>query len=162
MPEKVRAVHPPRGLSRLAFRLPLLLYRLGLGGLLGKRFVCLTHTGRRSGKLRQAVLEVVRYDNATGACIVAAGFGEGSDWVRNLQHDPHITFTVGRLSRTGLAERLDAETAAHELVDYARRFPLAWRELSSILGYRLDGTEKDIRLLADMLPMFVFKPVSIG
>ena len=159
MPEKVREVHPPRGLSRLAFRLPLWLYRLHLGGLLGKRFVCLTHNGRRSGKPRQVVLEVVRYDRATGACIVAAGFGEESDWVRNVVHDPHIVFTVGRLGRAGLAERLDPETAAHELAEYARRYPLAWRELSHFMGYRLDGTEEDIRRLGGMIPMFVFRLV---
>jgi deazaflavin-dependent oxidoreductase (nitroreductase family) len=124
MPEKVREIHPPRGFSRLGFRLPIWLYRLGLGGLLGKRFVCLTHTGRRSGKPRQTVLEVVRYDGTTGACIVAAGFGEQSDWVRNVTRDPQITVTVGRNRRTDLAKRLDPVTAGCELAAYARRYPL--------------------------------------
>jgi deazaflavin-dependent oxidoreductase (nitroreductase family) len=159
MPERIKDVRPPRGLSRLAFRLPLWLYRLGLGSLLGKRFVCLTHTGRRSGKPRQTMLEVVRYDRDSGACIVAAGFGEGSDWVRNVEHDPHILFTIGRIHHTGLAERLDPETAADELVDYARRYPLAWRELVRFMGYRLDGTQADIHSLGKLIPMYIFKPI---
>jgi deazaflavin-dependent oxidoreductase (nitroreductase family) len=162
MPERVREVHPPQGLSRLAFRLPLWLYRMGLGGLLGNRFVCLTHTGRRSGKARQTVLEVVRYDRASGACIVAAGFGEKSDWVRNVEHDPHIDFTVGRIRRTGLVERLDLQTAGCELAEYARRYPLAWLELVRFMGYRLDGSEEDIRALGGLIPMFVLKPVITG
>jgi hypothetical protein len=37
-------------------KLPLLLYRLGLGWIFGHRFLLLTHKGRRSGKVRQTVL----------------------------------------------------------------------------------------------------------
>src|SRR5215204_4945342 len=39
----------PTGALRLAFRLPIYLYWLGLGQLLGHRFMLLTHRGRRSG-----------------------------------------------------------------------------------------------------------------
>jgi hypothetical protein len=39
---------PPRGLARLAFRLPIWLYRLRLGWLLGDRFLLLTHIGGRA------------------------------------------------------------------------------------------------------------------
>ena len=49
----------PRGLACLAFRLPIGLYRLRLGWLLGDRLL-LTHIGRKSGLPRQAVIEVVR------------------------------------------------------------------------------------------------------
>jgi hypothetical protein len=51
---------PPRTrLQRALARAPIWFYRLGLGGLLGHRFVLLTHTGRNSGRPRQVVLEVV-------------------------------------------------------------------------------------------------------
>jgi hypothetical protein len=43
---------------RLAFRLPIYLYRLDLGRLLGHRFLLLVHQGRRSGLLRETALEV--------------------------------------------------------------------------------------------------------
>ena len=158
MPEKIKDIKPPRGLTRLGFRLPIQLYRLGLGGVLGKRFVCLTHIGRRSGKPRQTVLEVVRYDKVIGACIVASGFGKGSDWLRNVEHDPHILFTIGRTQRTGLAERLDPEIAGRELAEYARRHPLAWRELVQFMGYKVNGTENDILALGNMIPLYRFQP----
>jgi len=159
MPEQFKKVHPPSGLSRLGFRLPIWLYRLGLGGLLGKRFVCLTHTGRKSGVPRQTVLEVVRYEADSGACVVAAGFGDRSDWVRNVTQDPRIVFTIGKLSKTGLAEQLDAGTAGCELVNYASLHPVAWRELSNFMGYRLDGTEEDIMALGKLISMFILRPV---
>lgn len=49
-----------------------------------------------------------------------------------------------------------------ELAAYARRYPLAWRELVRFMGYRLNGSEEDIRALGGMIPMFVFKPVITG
>jgi (p)ppGpp synthase/HD superfamily hydrolase len=47
----------PKGWRRLLLRTPLLVYRLHLGGLLGRRFPLLTHTGRRSGLRRQTDLQ---------------------------------------------------------------------------------------------------------
>ena len=58
----VLASKPPRGLLRFLLRLPIWLYQLHLGFLLGHRFLLLTHTGRRSGLLRRTVVEVVSYD----------------------------------------------------------------------------------------------------
>lgn len=69
-------VHTPQTrLRRTLFRAPILLYRLGLGGLLGSRFTLLTHTGRSSGRPRQVVLEVVGRHQASGGYLVASGFG---------------------------------------------------------------------------------------
>lgn len=59
MPEKVKEAHPHRGLARLAWRSGILIYRLGLGGLVGERLLLLQHTGRKSGKARLTVLESV-------------------------------------------------------------------------------------------------------
>src|SRR5579864_8076914 len=36
--------------ARLVFRLPLIVYRLGLGWMLGHQFLVLTHVGRRSAR----------------------------------------------------------------------------------------------------------------
>jgi hypothetical protein len=63
----------PRGLARLAFRLPIWLYHLRLGWLLGDRVLLLTHIGRKSGLPRQAVIEVVRHDPASDTYIIASG-----------------------------------------------------------------------------------------
>ena len=60
----------PTGASRLAFRLPIYLYRLDLGWILGHRFLMLVHQGRRSGLLRETVLEVILYDPDTSQSVV--------------------------------------------------------------------------------------------
>ena len=50
---------PPRGLKAIPWRMPIWIYRLGLGGLMGKKLLLLYHIGRKSGEQRQAVLELV-------------------------------------------------------------------------------------------------------
>jgi NAD-dependent dihydropyrimidine dehydrogenase PreA subunit len=53
---------------------------------------------------------------------------------------------------------LSSEAGAQEIVDYAHRHPFALRELASFMGYRLNGTQEDIRALGLAIPMFVFQP----
>jgi deazaflavin-dependent oxidoreductase (nitroreductase family) len=160
VPEKISEPQLPRGLSRLVFRFPIWLYRAHLGWLLGYRFVLLTHTGRKSGLPRQTVLEVVRYDKLAAACIVASGWGMKSDWFLNLTANPKIVFQVRNKRTEGIAERLSPEEGAQELLDYARRYPRALRELARFMGYRLDGSEADINALGQMVPMFAFRPTG--
>jgi deazaflavin-dependent oxidoreductase (nitroreductase family) len=86
----------PTGFLRLLLRSRLWLYRLHLGWLLGPRFLLPTHWGRRSGLPRQTVVEVIQHDTATGTYFIASGWGEKSDWLRNLQKTPEVTVQVSR------------------------------------------------------------------
>jgi deazaflavin-dependent oxidoreductase (nitroreductase family) len=158
MPEKIKEVQPPRGLARLAWRAPIWLYRLGLGGLLGGRFVLLNHVGRKSGQLRQAVVEVVGHDKETGAYIVASGFGEKADWYKNVMAHPDITIQVGRRRMAAHAERLPLPQATEVMLDYNRRHPAMLRTLAGIMGYRSDGSEADVRFLAGVIPILALIP----
>jgi hypothetical protein len=56
---------PSRALA-LALRLPSYIYRLRLGGLLGHRFLLLTHRRRKSGLTRRTPLEVLHYVRTLG------------------------------------------------------------------------------------------------
>ncbi len=144
---------PPRGLARLAFRLPIWLYRLHLGWILGERFLLLQHIGRKTGRLRETVLEIVRSDPVEGTYIIAAGFGEESDWFQNLVQTPRATIQVGRLKIGVQAERISHEEAISEYQTYAQQHPAALRGLGSLLGIRLSGTDADYPVLASRLPM---------
>jgi hypothetical protein len=53
------------------FRVPLWRYRANLGWLFGHRLARLTHRGRRSGQIRQAVVDVVRYEPRTRGSLPA-------------------------------------------------------------------------------------------
>jgi deazaflavin-dependent oxidoreductase (nitroreductase family) len=159
MPGTLADTHPPRGLARLAARLPIWLYRARLGWLLGDRFLMLTHIGRKSGLPRRVVLEVVHHDKATGAYVIASGWGEKSDWFRNIQKTPHVTVNAGSRRFEAVAIRLSLEEAERELLDYARRHPLDFRELAGFMaGQRLKGAPEDCRLLVHSIPLVVLRP----
>lgn len=86
---------PVTGLKKFFFRAPLFLYRMGLGGLLGQRFLLLNHTGRKSGQPRQTVLEVVNHDKTNDTYFIASGFGKKSDWYLNILTHPKVEIQVG-------------------------------------------------------------------
>jgi hypothetical protein len=68
----------PGGFLRWLFRGPVLMYRLGMGGWIGKRFLLLTTTGRRTGKLHVVALEY-SYNPTDGTYQVMAGWGDKTD-----------------------------------------------------------------------------------
>lgn len=158
MAEKIKDIHPPRGFERLLWRAPIGLYRIGLGGLLGGRFLLLNHIGRKSGQARQNVLEIIRRDERGNAYIVASGFGEKADWLQNVTAHPQVKIQVGTKKMNARAERLSLERASEELLDYNRRHPAALKTLAEIIGYKSDGGEADVRFLATVIPIVRFVP----
>jgi hypothetical protein len=87
MSKSIVDVRPGKAL-RLGTRLPVWLYCLHLGWLLGERFLLLMHIGRSSGLPRQAVIEIVGYDKDT-YCVVS-GWGKTSDWCQNVRKTPSV------------------------------------------------------------------------
>ncbi len=159
MPTKIKDAQPPRGLARTMYRLPIWLFRIHQGWMLGERFLLLTHTGRKSGLPRQNVLEVIQHDKATDTYYVFAGFGEQSDWLRNIEKTPEVVINVGRRRFHALATRLSTDDAELKILDYARRNPIAMRVLPRMMGYTLDGSEADFRALARLGIVVAFQPL---
>jgi deazaflavin-dependent oxidoreductase (nitroreductase family) len=154
-----RVKHKPRSLLRWALRLPIWLYRLQLGWLLGERFLLLTHIGRTSGRPRHTVLEVLRRDRATETYIVASSWGMHADWWRNIQHNPDVTITVGGHKRPTLATCLSITEGAQELWEYAQHHPRAFRVLTSVLtDQRMHGTAECCHELAQSVPIIALRP----
>jgi deazaflavin-dependent oxidoreductase (nitroreductase family) len=158
MVEKISDPKPPSGISRLLYRSPIWLYKLHLGWLMGKRFLMITHTGRVSGLPRHVVLEVVKYEPSSESYYIAAGWGEKSDWVKNIQADPHVHIQVGRQSMDSVAVQLTQDESEVVILDYAQRHPSAMKSLAGFMGYQMDGTEADFRELGRQLLMFALKP----
>ncbi len=151
---------PPKGLLRWFFRFPVWLYRLGLGGLMGKRFLLLNHLGRKTGKVRQAVLEVVRYDEQTGVYIVVSGYGERSQWAKNLLAHPDVTIQPGKSAIAVKAEPLSQQQSGDEMVRYAHKYPHAARSLSKLMGFAVDGSDNGYRKIGERLLFFALVPAG--
>jgi deazaflavin-dependent oxidoreductase (nitroreductase family) len=148
----------PTGASRLAFRLPIYLYRLELGWLLGHRFLMLVHQGRRSGLLRETVLEVILYDPDTRQSVVLSAWGEEADWYRNIGASPTLEVRTGGQRYVPEQRFLVPEENRALISDYGRRHPLAFRVFARAFGYPLDGTEAARREIARSLRLVAFRP----
>jgi deazaflavin-dependent oxidoreductase (nitroreductase family) len=112
--EETPSVRPrPTGLMRLLVRTPVLLYRLGLGGLIGKRTLLLTTTGRRTGRPRVVPLD---YQQEGDTLYLIAEEGSRSPWHRNLVANPEVEVQMGSRKMTGVATPLaDPQEKAHVL-----------------------------------------------
>ena len=83
----------PRGLTRSLYRLPISLYRLGWGGILGwLPMLVMTTRGRRSGAPRHVMVEFRRHGSKY---YVFSAWGERTDWYRNLLQHPRVTIQHG-------------------------------------------------------------------
>jgi deazaflavin-dependent oxidoreductase (nitroreductase family) len=107
------------GLMRVLVRTPVLLYRLGLGGLIGKHTLLLTTTGRRTGLARVVPLD---YQQEGDTLYLIAEQGTRSPWYRNLVANPEVEVQVGSRKMRGVATPLaDPQEKAHVLKLFVRR-----------------------------------------
>jgi deazaflavin-dependent oxidoreductase (nitroreductase family) len=150
----------PRGLQRWLSRLPIWVYRARLGWLFGERLLLLTHVGRRSGMPRQTVLEVVHHDTARDTYFIASGWGERSDWLRNVEKTSNVKVNVGKRRFEAIAGRVPILEGQRTLISYARRHPSLFQTLTKLMvGRRLQATEKDCLALAQSVPVLALVPV---
>jgi deazaflavin-dependent oxidoreductase (nitroreductase family) len=152
----------PSGTLRLVFRLPIYLYRLNLGWLLGHRGLLLIHQGRKSGLLWETMLEVIRYDPATKESIVLSGWGEKADWYRNIKVTPAMEVRTGGERYVPEHRFLAPEENHTEITDYERRHPLAVYIFAQVFGYPLGATESVRREFASSLRLVAFRPRDKG
>ena len=156
----------PSPLVRLLLRAPAPLYRWRLGGVLGGRFLLLTHAGRRSGRLYRTPLEVLGPGSLPDEVLVLAGFGRDSDWVRNVRAGHAVEVAIGRRRFVPVWRELDERAAADALAAYERRnrwiAPVVRRMLGRLAGWRYDGGPESRRRLVRRLPVLGFRPAGEG
>lgn len=157
----MRETRIPPTLLRL-LRAPAYLYDVHAGWILGQRFLRLTHTGRRSGRRYQTMLEVVGHDRATDELVALAGLGRSAQWYRNLRAGMAVEVAIGRRRFRPRCRELTPEEASATLADYERRnrwaMPLVRLVLSRLVGWRYDGSPHARARLVSQLPMVGFRP----
>lgn len=93
-----------------------------------------------------------------------AGFGPGSDWLRNLEAGGGVKVETGGQSYVPEFRVLDAREGAAVLADYERRNrllqPLIRVVLSRLAGWRYDQTSAARLRLAAELPLLALYPTS--
>jgi deazaflavin-dependent oxidoreductase (nitroreductase family) len=154
---------PPSGAVRALLRAPLWLYRVRLGFLFGHRLAYIAHRGRRTGKRREVVAEVVQHDPARPEIVVVAAWGRAPDWYLNLRAGPALEVRVaGRRWVRPVHRFLDGPETLHVLLAYQRRHPRSWRFLAPRLGFPAEPGDPAWPGVARTVHAIAFRPASPG
>jgi deazaflavin-dependent oxidoreductase (nitroreductase family) len=140
------------------FKLPVFLYRLRLGWLLGTRFMQLTHVGRRSGKTHRTILAVLRFDENTRA-VSAVSAWKGSDWFYNIQSAPAQQVEIASIRYVPKQRTLTPEEIATTFIEYRKSHPIFARIICRIPGWHANSTYDEFLELARTLRGVAFEPV---
>lgn len=150
----------PHPLLKIFFRIPLFFHKLGFGGwerLLGMQWMLITTTGRKSGKRRQAMVDVLLHDKQTDTYYIISAYGSHADWVRNIQANPHFEAQVGRRKFNARAATLSGESAGEMLVQFHRLKPAYTRAVMNAAGMKFND-EDDLRTLGTRLLLLAVTP----
>ncbi|HTV87493.1 MAG TPA: nitroreductase family deazaflavin-dependent oxidoreductase [Stellaceae bacterium] len=154
----------PHPALRVLYRAPVYLYRWRCGWLLGCRFLLLIHIGRRTGRRRETVLEVVEYRESGPEAVVLCAYGYDADWLRNIAATGQAEIVVGAARFVATHRVLAADEAIGVIAGYERRnwfmAPVIRAVLSRFLGWTYCGSDGDRRRLVAQLPMVAFFPAS--
>ncbi len=148
-------------LFKWIFKIPILYYKLGLGWMLGRRFLLLTTTGRKTGKPRHTPLEFI-YDPLKDSYRVSPGWGGNTDWYKNARQDPLVTVQVGRRTFQAVAEPAPDEEAAKFMMNTSRRHPSMDKVWNRWTEKPVDGSWESYVHAARSFPSLWLKPVGNG
>ena len=141
------------------FKLPIIQYKLGLGWMIGRYILLLTHTGRKTGKLRQTPLEY-EYDRENDHYRIAAGWGGNTDWYRNIRANPQVSVQVGNRKFTAIAEFATDEEVAEYMLRTSQRHPRMDRVWNRWSDQPVDGSFESYVYAAKFFPSVWLKPVE--
>ena len=156
MLKKIGDPAPPRGFMLLLFRLPICLYKIKAGFLLGSRFLLLKHWGRKSGTLKETVVEIIDRDDVNGSVYVASGFGDKSQWFKNISANPNVVVVLKNKARDAKSEILPTDQAEIVLRRYAAKNLKLMKAVARLSGYEMDGTDEDVLAFSQVIKIIRF------
>lgn len=129
--------------SRRLVRAPIWIYRARAGVLFGSRTLMLEHIGRKSGRPRYVVLEVVDRP-APDSYVVPSGFGRKAQWFRNIEANPRVRIYLGSHAPAPATARvLGQHEVDRVLATYRERHPRAWGQFKQVLEETLGAPITD-------------------
>jgi deazaflavin-dependent oxidoreductase (nitroreductase family) len=156
MLKKIGEPAPPKGLKLKLFRAPRYFYHFKLGFLFGERFIHLKHWGRKSGQLKETVIEVIDQDKTNGVLYSASGFGTQSQWFKNISVNNAVFVTLRNTEFEASASVLSADQATEVLLRYVKAHPNSIKSVARLSGYEMDGSEKDIIAFSQIIKIVKF------
>ncbi|NDJ61868.1 MAG: nitroreductase family deazaflavin-dependent oxidoreductase [Chloroflexi bacterium] len=147
-------------MTRALLRSPLLLHRLGFGGLLSlAHLMILTTRGRKTGLARHTAIEFRRHGSKI---YVISAWGDRPQWYRNLLVNPAVLIQQGDQCYGACAQPVTNNSEALRVLHQFRRTNP--RYYDSLLGRLINRQQVDPRTLPDVSHQFTivrFDPAPI-
>ncbi len=150
----------PGKLLKFFFKAPLVMHKLGFGGwerLIGAQWMLITTIGRKTGKRRETMVDVMDYDKENDIYYVEAAYGARADWYKNIQSNPIFEAQVERRKFKARAGALTNEGAGELLVRFYRQKPAYTRSVMAMAGMKFKD-EDELRELGKNLTLLAVKP----
>lgn len=109
--------YPSDKFLKNVYRLPIVLYRMGMGKLFGRLFMIITTVGRKSGLPRRTAIE---FHQHKGRKYVTVGWAK-SDWYQNILANPAITIQTAAGVEHVRARRITSDEELNEAWEVAER-----------------------------------------
>jgi deazaflavin-dependent oxidoreductase (nitroreductase family) len=152
----------PRGLLKIFFKVPIYLHKLGLVGWIekfsGAQWMLITTIGRKTGKPRQVMVDVLNYDQEHDTYFIEAAYGRRADWVRNIRANPVFQAQVGKREFSARAVELPPERNGDLLVAMYQRAPGYTRAVCAMVGVKVNS-EEDIKKVGGKLLLLAVEPI---
>jgi deazaflavin-dependent oxidoreductase (nitroreductase family) len=123
---------------------------------LGERFILLKHWGRKSGNLKETVIEVIDQDKTKRKVYSASGFGERSQWFKNISVNKSVFVTLKNTEYAATARILPADEATQILLKYVKAHPNSIKGVARLSGYEMDGSEQEVIEFSRMIKIVEF------
>lgn len=150
----------PNALLKFFFKFPLFMHKIGLGGwekIIGAEWMLISTIGRKTGKRREAMVDVMDYDQAADTYYIEAAYGSRTDWLKNIKVNPVFEAQVGRRKFKAQAQELNAADTGEMLVRFFRRKPAYTRSVMTMAGMKFKD-EDELREMGKNLTLLSIKP----
>lgn len=131
---------PDTPIMRFFYKMPIWAFRTGWQPIIGRLFVLMAHTGRKTGQTRYTPLEYRIAPN--GRLYVISGYGDKSQWYKNIMADPYVTLQWAGHTEGMQAYRVTDRDELRMLFDqYLRERPVTTKAFLDMLEipYDLDA-----------------------
>jgi len=137
----------PGRIVRRVFRIPIFLYRAGLGPLIGHNVLVLRTTGRRTARSH---LTAMRYehDPDSDTFYVLSGWKGRTDWYQNVRRSSRVQVRVRNRQFPAVAQLLPIDDSAAVRRRYLDRNPFAVGTIRKETSIACDGSQAGLRAVA--------------
>lgn len=133
------------------------LYRSRFKHLVGGTMVVLTHTGRKTGKIRRTVLYAKSYDPKSKVLMLVSAFGV-TDWFLNVSKQPAVLVEIGDVQYVPEQKILTADEIADLERCFRQKHPVVARAQAWLMGWPWKCSDDEFLAFATSLRGVAFWP----